>query len=472
MKRTASCLFVALCLLWLCGGKCNGQHIDPSLYRECTDQDFIAAKECFQFCDYLKFVDATLYRQCIETTITPCLDCYPNATYSRHLPAFVQECTLLVGSVCYQVEDMGSLSDLWTFYDFCGEGWYHSTRGGGLCICSPGWGGPQCDLERSSNNCKHTFYEGGCVSLVDELGCTFSECDRESGVCTTNELRDLICPSVVSNTNNSTEDDCFSLGCIINDESCYKSGPQGGVITDIVCSDGKCVAIASDCDALAPSVVTSLSRSFEPDRTESLDVPFLSVENGEFVGTVQVRAGSFMNVTTVSVSSTSFVKLKGYLNESFNWERLMSSVVTLTASSKEGQELLPTDFLQPVLVSFRPTKEVNLTEVCIAFLNETRGEWQCLPQTAIANQYPQVFAAETPHFTDFTLLLTGTPNEEEEDGGEDNDNMVPVIAGVVGSVCIVVLLFATALALAWFVRREKRRKGHKGAVNFVGEDGL
>ncbi|KAL6067076.1 Shell matrix protein [Balamuthia mandrillaris] len=353
-------------------------------------------------------------------------------------------------------------------------------------------------------------------------------CHSANGVCTTRALATALCPTRIWTSFSYDPNSCYTRSCVTtcllpDVQTTRRKEEIVGTNTGFLCSDGQCVADASLCEQEKESstIVTALETDLSSlDLSYKTLLPLTNIDTGSLIGRVEFAENTFAVGTRLTVEPTSFTALAELLGEDEEGfaEKIVSPVVTLRARDlTSGEELGEKGFLSPVRIVLAPVREVNVTDVCIAYLNVTLKEWICLENTTIASVEPLLLTAVTPHFTDFSVILTGSPSDggdgdgedgvedgygytdgddgynEDGDGnaddGGDNDDigalddaakteeggdedwMAPVLGGVVGGVVLLVVVFAAGVAVVWYVRKAKlRREGGSNVVNF--EDDL
>ncbi|KAL6047928.1 hypothetical protein QOT17_021358 [Balamuthia mandrillaris] len=144
-----------------------------------------------------------------------------------------------------------------------------------------------------------------------------------------------------------------------------------------------------------------------------------------------------------------------------------------------------TQFNDDILLIFtvRLPKEVSLADICLAFINEEAGRWECNPDPIelyasgeedselgeedsseeAEDGFKEIMVVgKTRHFSDFAVLL----NEGDNDGGEDgsgggSDDLIVILAATLVPAAIVIIC---VVVLVGYIRIHKRNKAYKKQV--------
>ncbi|KAL6064510.1 Transmembrane protein [Balamuthia mandrillaris] len=375
----------------------------------------------------------------------------------------------------------------------------------GLCACVRGYGGPDCKYELDvTTDCQ---YVGGCINITQfdtiystaELCAPYKACDDSSGVCYRDGLRS-ICPAKLLPVD---PQECYTLDCYIDAyRECTPRTPNKCPRCDDTqqsfrCWDGSCQLNLLDCRPPPSSRFILASEGFiealQDTNAPRWEFEFPDAQDpNESLGGVEVPPEAFGESVFLRMRPVSVKKIYELFRERFV-EEVMSSMVSLKAfRAVADEEEYGHDFGAPVRIRLRAQLPVNASviDACLSFLdesNQTNPQWVCLNDSRVLSLDPLVFTATTTHFTDFAVLLGESPDgdgdgdgedgagaeddaEEKDDGGEDN--MAPIVGGVVGGVAFIGIVVVASLVVLWFVRGKMEMAGSSNAsvVNFDGEE--
>jgi len=173
-------------------------------------------------------------------------------------------------------------------------------------------------------------------------------------------------------------------------------------------------------------------------------VDVMSSTNNTKIAGIYVPPGTF-NATTFDIQPVN----ASLLNDStlLDDPRLRSIVLNLTTGANHNATMK-----QKVSISLPITDQSDPKSLCLAFINETTNEWECVDDNVQKNDDSNpLYTGLTPHFTNFGILFTG--NSQPQPG---KTIPWPVWIGVG---CGAAAIVATVVGVGFKVQKTRARRG-------------
>jgi hypothetical protein len=233
--------------------------------------------------------------------------------------------------------------------------------------------------------------------------------------------------------------------------------------TGSLCFDGSCSMTCPKSPRLVRPISFSVVLPVANETAPKLPISVLSNDLQKIVEVI-LPDSLLPNATNTStmlfvdpVPDSSIVNVNGFNVTTWNSfaSNIMSSVLSLRLSVNNTQNIT-SNFTEPVKITFFNSlpPDTNVSDLCLAFVNETTNEWQCESNITISEN--GAIVGHTTHFTQFVVLgkvRAPTVNALDEDKFaklskvDKNSTGVYVVAGV---------FFAYLLGLMFTLRYDKR----------------
>jgi len=283
------------------------------------------------------------------------------------------------------------------------------------------------------NNCSGVrCLDGRCVNSIDNCPSSNGTCPNLTcwnGDCTTDYK---LCPATPSCQPNQLhcQDGCFS-----NRTECPTTctGPscipldtpyQGCPLNNYLCPNGTCVNDLSECCSLGLECYTIQSTlkpvlSLSPiQTTKDLSIPII-YKNNQISG---LDIYGYIHVPNEFIPSYYFDKMRisqvddSYLDKvnssiewaDYNFRDVSMSMIFDVSLNNLASSLV---FDKPITIELKipDAQSLNLTNICLFFVNTTSNQWQCESSVTLTSR--NTIVGTTPHFTNFGVLVNSKPQK-------------------------------------------------------------
>eukprot|EP00736_Rhodelphis_marinus_P003145 Rmarinus@m.25169 len=283
----------------------------------------------------------------------------------------------------------------------------------------------------------------GCVAADSTDECVVPACDDESMTrCPDGSCRSECLPYSGCGL---CEYQCPSLDCVSSSIECNMDlrCPDGY----FPCFDGSCVADQTACVSPASSVQPQENTKYKISSNAAWSTTILSQSSVEPIADLAIPFGALTRATsTLTVRSVPFSSLQGVtapvdasrlldvyepfqgMYEIPSTQAVRSSILSLELDAELDR------FDPPLTITFRKVdlpfgdaeeKEAFAADLCVAFVNETQGTWQCAEDRGAYNSLSGYFSTSITHLSQWAVVYVPVPNpvptETPDDLGENDD---------------------------------------------------
>lgn len=234
----------------------------------------------------------------------------------------------------------------------------------------------------------------------------------------------------------------------------------------VICGDGSLASSVSFCPYSSFSMV-DLAPTFVPISNQNNSSLLISIPSTQDKRPILI----------LSAASGTFVSNSQNCNISISFETIPNSVFLLgnTLPLTFGVNItIPScvSIVKEISISFRLPGPVSLQNACLAFLNVSTGNFECVDRSIQRISYetntssPDFFGVGlTPHFTVFAIIQHPTPSEIENEQitSSTSHSDFRLIVGVIVGIALFILIVAIVAVVFLKKKQQKSKKLEKEA---------
>jgi len=130
-------------------------------------------------------------------------------------------------------------------------------------------------------------------------------------------------------------------------------------------------------------------------------------------------------------------------------------VTEITLVNQFGQQI--TELNEPIQICLAPTHNRSPDEICLGFLNEESGEWECEDCSVNHESGSDLLCGESDHLTNFALLIS-TEDPSDKCGSSPIQNEVIAWLSLAFLLLAILIFFAFAVATELCYRKKAANK--------------